>query len=133
MKILGRKFQGFLLHYCYLNKIINQCKRPRLYGNKKKNLLRKSVWYWITLVRLILNNNQHVLLVWGNLIKKEHHIKKYQHKYRNPAYHDFMFLGTNTEESQIICWVQLTHHTTGFICKLTDQTSILNGGGVVQS
>jgi hypothetical protein len=67
------------------------------------------------------------------IIKKEHHIKKYQQKYRNPAYHDFMFLGTNTEESQIICWVQLTHHTTGFICKLTDQTSVLNGGGVVQS
>ena len=57
----------------------------------------------------------------------------YHVTYRNQAYHDLMFLSSYTEESQIICWIQLPHHTTGFICKLTDQTSILNGCGIVQS
>ena len=49
------------------------------------------------------------------------------------SYHNFMFLGSDSQEGEVICWINISNGASGFISKLVYKTGILNCGGVVHS
>ena len=40
--------------------------------------------------------------------------------------HNFMFLGSNSKECEVILWIHISHCTSCFNCKLMQKTSILD-------
>lgn len=46
--------------------------------------------------------------------------------------HDLMFLGADSEEGEVIGWVEVPHHTAGLVSEAADEPSVLDGGWVVQ-
>lgn len=59
----------------------------------------------------ILNHNQEIIFIWCN--------------------HNFVFLGANSEEGEVVLGVDLTHGAPGLQDEVVHEAGVLRGGGIV--